>query len=90
MANILLLTHRIPYPSDKGDKIHTYQLLRHLGSRHHLMLGTFVDDPDDEQHVPQVRAMCAELHAPRLHPPLRPQRLRQRQWFRLQPAPPVI
>ena len=31
MANILLLTHRIPFPSDKGDKIHTYQLLRHLG-----------------------------------------------------------
>lgn len=70
MANILLLTHRIPYPSDKGDKIHTYQLLRHLGRHHHLMLGTFVDDPYDEQHVPQVRSMCAELHAVRLHPPL--------------------
>ncbi len=70
MANILLLTHRIPYPSDKGDKIHTYQLLRHLGRQHHLMLGTFVDDASDEKHVPQVRAMCAELHAARLHPPL--------------------
>ena len=70
MANILLLTHRIPYPSDKGDKIHTYQLLRHLGRRHHLLLGTFVDNPGDEQHLPQVRAMCAELHAARLHPPL--------------------
>lgn len=70
MANILLLTHRIPYPPDKGDKIHTYQLLRHLGQQHHLMLGTFVDDPGDEQHVPQVRAMCADLHAARLHPPL--------------------
>ncbi len=70
MANILLLTHRIPYPPDKGDKIHTYQLLRHLGQQHHLMLGTFVDDAGDEQHVPQVRAMCADLHAARLHPPL--------------------
>ncbi len=69
MANILLLTHRIPYPSDKGDKIHTYQLLRHLGRQHHLLLGTFVDDPRDEQHVPQVRTMCAELNAVRLHPP---------------------
>lgn len=70
MANILLLTHRIPYPPDKGDKIHTFQLLRHLGQRHHLMLGTFVDDPGDEQHVPQVRSMCADLHAARLHPSL--------------------
>jgi polysaccharide biosynthesis protein PslH len=70
MANILLLTHRIPYPPDKGDKIHSYQLLRHLGARHHLMLGTFVDDAQDEQHVPQVRALCASLHAARLRPPL--------------------
>ncbi len=70
MANILLLTHRIPYPPDKGDKIHTYQLLRHLGQRHRLMLGTFVDDAKDERHVPQVRALCAELHAARLRPPL--------------------
>ena len=70
MANILLLTHRIPYPPDKGDKIHTYQLLRHLGPQHHLMLGTFVDDAGDEKYVPQVRSMCADLHAARLHPPL--------------------
>ncbi len=70
MANILLLTHRIPYPPDKGDKIHAYQLLRHLGQRHHLMLGTFVDDANDEQHVPHVRTLCADLHAARLHPPL--------------------
>lgn len=70
MANILLLTHRIPYPPDKGDKIHTYQLLRHLGRRHHLMLGTFVDDASDEKHVPQVRTLCAELHAARLYPPV--------------------
>jgi sugar transferase (PEP-CTERM/EpsH1 system associated) len=68
MANILLLTHRIPYPPDKGDKIHTYHLLRHLGQRHHLMLGTFVDDPGDEQHVPHVRSLCADLHAARLYP----------------------
>ncbi len=68
MANILLLTHRIPFPPDKGDKIHTYQLLRHLGQRHRLMLGTFVDDARDEKHVPQVRTMCAELHAARLRP----------------------
>jgi polysaccharide biosynthesis protein PslH len=70
MANILFLTHRIPYPPDKGDKIHTYQVLRHLGRQHRLMLGTFVDDPGDEKHVPQVRTMCADLHAARLYPPL--------------------
>ena len=70
MANILFLTHRIPYPPDKGDKIHTYHLLRHLGRQHRLMVGTFVDDPGDEQHLPQVRSLCAEMHAARLYPSL--------------------
>lgn len=70
MANILLLTHRIPFPPDKGDKIHTYHLLRHLGRQHRLMVGTFVDDPKDEVHVPEVKKLCADLHAARLYPPL--------------------
>ena len=68
MANILFLAHRLPYPPNKGDKIHTYQLLKSLSSRHKVLLGTFVDDPDDEQHVATVRAMCADLHISRLNP----------------------
>jgi polysaccharide biosynthesis protein PslH len=70
MAKILLLTHRIPFPADKGDKIHTYHLLRHLGRHHRLMVGTFVDDAKDLQHVDTVRAMCTDLYAARLHPSL--------------------
>ena len=68
MANILFLAHRLPYPPNKGDKIHTYHLLKHLAARHRVLLGCFVDDPDDEQHIPTVRAMCAELHTSRLRP----------------------
>lgn len=68
MANVLFLAHRLPYPPNKGDKIHTYQLLKSLSARHKVFLGTFVDDPDDEQHVPTVRAMCADLHISRLNP----------------------
>ena len=68
MANVLFLAHRLPYPPNKGDKIHTYQLLKHLAARHRVFLGTFVDDPDDEQYLPVVRAMCAELHVSRLNP----------------------
>lgn len=66
MATVLMLAHRLPYPPNKGDKIHTYQLLKSLASRHRVLLGTFVDDPDDEQYVPKVREMCAELHVSRL------------------------
>lgn len=68
MARILYLVHRLPYPPNKGDKVRSYHLLRHLAARHEVLLGTFVDDPDDEAHVATVAAWCKELRAVRLHP----------------------
>ena len=68
MANVLYLVHRLPYPPNKGDKVRSYHLLKHLAARHRVFLGTFVDDPDDEVHLPTVHAMCAGMHASRLRP----------------------
>jgi len=65
---ILFLVHRLPYPPNKGDKVRSYHVLKHLAARHEVHLGTFIDDPDDEQHLPRVREMCASLHAVRLNP----------------------
>ena len=65
---ILYLVHRLPYPPDKGDKVRSYHLLRHLAARHEVLLGTFVDDPADEPHVETVRRWCAEVMALRLQP----------------------
>ncbi len=70
MANILYLVHRLPYPPNKGDKVRSYHLLKHLAREHRVFLGTFVDDPDDEAHVATVRALCADLHVSRLRPRL--------------------
>ncbi len=70
MANILFLTHRLPYPPNKGDKVRTYHLLRYLSARHRVFLGTFVDDPADLAYVDIVRASCVDLHVVRLSPPL--------------------
>jgi len=68
MANILYLVHRLPYPPNKGDKVRSYHLLRHLAARHRVFLGTFIDDPDDAQHIDTVRTWCADLQVARLHP----------------------
>ncbi|MFN3305212.1 MAG: sugar transferase, partial [Roseateles sp.] len=65
---ILYLVHRLPYPPNKGDKVRSYHLLKHLAARHEVHLGSFIDDPDDEQHLPRVRALCADLHVARLNP----------------------
>lgn len=68
MENLLLLVHRIPYPPHKGDKIRSYHLLKHLAERYHVHLATFIDDPEDWQHVPRVEALCAESHFAALNP----------------------
>jgi sugar transferase (PEP-CTERM/EpsH1 system associated) len=68
VAKLLYLVHRLPYPPNKGDKVRSYHLLKHLVARHEVHLGTFVDDPDDEAHVETVRGLVAGLHASRLHP----------------------
>ena len=68
MANILYLVHRLPYPPNKGDKVRSYHLFKHLARHHRVFLGTFIDDPEDEVHVATVRALCANLQVTRLHP----------------------
>jgi sugar transferase (PEP-CTERM/EpsH1 system associated) len=68
MANLLYLVHRLPYPPDKGDKVRSYHLLKHLASGHNVFVGTFIDDPDDECHIETVASMCSGLHVARLHP----------------------
>lgn len=66
--DLLLLVHRIPFPPNKGDKIRSYHLLKHLAQRYRVHLGSFVDDPDDWQHVPAMEALCASSHFARLGP----------------------
>lgn len=61
MANLLYLVHRMPYPPNKGDKVRSYHLLKHLVRRHRVFVGTFIDDPDDEVHIGALRALCADL-----------------------------
>lgn len=70
MGNVLYLVHRIPFPPNKGDKVRSYHLLKHLAAQHRVFLGTFIDDPEDAVHVERVRTMCADLHVAELSPRL--------------------
>ncbi len=67
---LLFLAHRIPYPPDKGDKIRSYHLLRHLSRRYRVHLGAFVDDPEDWRHAEALRSLCASVHLVGLKPTL--------------------
>jgi len=55
MSDILFLVHRIPYPPDRGDKIRSWHLLRHLAKLGRVHLACFADDAADAAHLPALR-----------------------------------
>lgn len=65
---LLFLAHRIPFPPNKGDKIRSFHLLRHLSTRYDIHLGAFVDDPDDWQYETALKPYCASIKLIPLHP----------------------
>jgi sugar transferase (PEP-CTERM/EpsH1 system associated) len=67
-APILLLVHRIPYPPNKGDKVRSYRILRHLAERYRVFLATFIDHPDDWAHLGRVRDWCEAVCARPIDP----------------------
>jgi sugar transferase (PEP-CTERM/EpsH1 system associated) len=68
MANLLYLVHRLPYPPNKGDKVRSYHLLKHLSAKHRIFLGTFIDDPEDQVHLGTLSRYCVDMHVARLTP----------------------
>ncbi|HTU10929.1 MAG TPA: TIGR03087 family PEP-CTERM/XrtA system glycosyltransferase [Allosphingosinicella sp.] len=52
---LLFLAHRIPYPPDRGDKIRSWHILRHLADYATVHLACFADDAADAAHLPALR-----------------------------------
>lgn len=61
MSELLFVAHRVPYPPNKGDKIRSYHVLRHLAARHRVHLCAFVDDPADLAHEEVLHKLCASV-----------------------------
>lgn len=61
---ILFLSHRLPFPPNKGDKIRSFHLLSRLSARHEVHVACPVDDASDLEHVadlqPRVAGICCE------------------------------
>lgn len=68
VRHLLFLAHRIPYPPDKGDKIRSWNVLRHLARHARVSLAAFVDDPDDWRHRGVLDELCEEVHLVPLDP----------------------
>ena len=62
MANVLFLTHVLPYPLDAGPKVRAYYMLRHLAQKHKITLVSFVRPDDQPQALAHLRGICTAVH----------------------------
>jgi glycosyltransferase involved in cell wall biosynthesis len=67
--NILWLNAGLLLPLDKGGKLRTWHVMRHLASRHDITYLSFSDPAQTVEEREGMRAVCAHLHTiPRTDP----------------------
>lgn len=52
---VLYVTHRVPFPPDRGDRIRTWNILKYLASRADVDLACLADEPLDESTLAMLR-----------------------------------
>ena len=62
MGETIFLAHRIPFPPDRGDRIRSFHILRHLARRRPVHLLGFVDSDEDKKAAKELLPMLASLH----------------------------
>jgi sugar transferase (PEP-CTERM/EpsH1 system associated) len=68
-VKLLWLNAGLLLPLDKGGKLRTWHLMRHLAQRHDIIYVSFADRVHDSQHLTGMHEVCAELETiPRSDP----------------------
>ncbi len=58
---ILFISHRIPYPPNKGDKLRAFHIIKHLAQKHRITLLSFLDAPHEAKHVRDLEEYCSSV-----------------------------
>lgn len=61
VRKVLLLTHRLPYPPDRGDRIRSYNLVKLLSRHFDLAVACTSDEPVWLQHHQLLRTMAKRV-----------------------------
>lgn len=70
MGEILFIAHRLPFPPDRGDKIRSHHILRHLAGLAPVHVATFADDEGDYAAEADLAALAASYRLVRRSKPL--------------------
>ena len=57
--DLLFLAHRAPWPPDRGDRIRSWHVLKHLARQHRIHLVAFVDEAAKMVPAPELTAVTA-------------------------------
>jgi len=60
--NILFLTHRLPYPPDRGDRIRSYHIIRYLAHRHRIVLAAVEKNRPTKTHLNALKKLCVSVN----------------------------
>lgn len=63
---ILALTHRLPYAPNRGDRIRSYHLIRHLRQQHDVELVSLAHDEEEASHAGELEQMGIRTHVARV------------------------
>ena len=58
---ILYVTHRVPYPPDRGDRIRTWHVLKYLAGRADVDLVCLADEPTSDTTMQELRQVTHQL-----------------------------
>ncbi len=58
---VLYLTHRVPHPPDKGDRIRNFHLLRQLAARSRVSLACLADEAVSAETQGVLAGLCARV-----------------------------
>lgn len=58
---VLVLTHRLPYAPNRGDRLRAFHMLQRLHQRAEVELVSFVHDDEEAGHVDEVRAFVSRV-----------------------------
>ncbi len=69
--NILFLTHRVPHPPNRGDRIRSWNIIRFLQERANIHLACLTDEPVSEASRNELDRVCSRIEIQPLSSPAR-------------------
>lgn len=60
-SRILYVTHRVPWPPDRGDRIRTWNILKFLSSRADVDLACLADEPVSDESIDALKSVASRI-----------------------------